>query len=220
MKNYLVLLMTLLIFSKIEAQRKIKYEINAGSAYLDLNNINLNRKFGYQAGIGVDIKLGHHFYLNGQLNYQRFRMDLNGLSRNELYYDFIEYKPKVNLSYLILPIAIKYNIPKTHITLLAGAQINYKISGNVEYPNGVKVDTAIIFYKTTYNWFGGIEYNIPIRNNRSIFINAKYYSSIGNGYNLNMSRHGYKSYGYLFTVGYRFYKYIINSTIEGRVNNQ
>lgn len=215
MKQKLIILFLLgTIFTNISAQNsldRITFGIKGG---FNISTIK-ETQFGYISneynpiiskvgGFYVSIPIYKRLSIQSELLYSEMgtKSKYSTSSYNPPYYTGalfgFAYGDKLNLAYLSIPVMVKYTIPKTALSLMAGPQIGYLLSAKLNYygPKDYKSSMS----GTEVAGVIGAEYDFPFRFN----ISARYQTGFTNIANDNV--YDVKNELLSFTIGYVFKK--------------
>lgn len=166
---------------------------------------------GLNAGVQTEIPLFTNFFLQPELSY-------SSMGAKEVYpiYDTTapnnEIVLKSILHYVVVPVLVKYKIPKTGIGIFLGPQVGYLVGVTNSISNTTINEKDESNYKADFSVVFGAEYYLPA----GFGISARYQLGISNiqkpeyidfsDYPSNISPKSIsvRNNAFNFTVGYRF----------------
>lgn len=155
----------------------------------------------YTGGIYVSFPLSKQLYLQPELNFRT----QNTKSSANLEAGNIPGTAKLNMSYINVPVLVKYNLTKTNFSFYAGPQVGFLTGGKVNQ-SGSSFDIREGMRKIDFSGTYGIEYYFPVNNKNAITLNARYTTGFTDILKraLVLNENNGKNKGYSITVGLRW----------------
>lgn len=214
MKKAIVALSALLLTSGAFAQEKkassadekIQFGIKAGVNIAQLHAKDEDQSSstksiaGLNAGVFVRFGLSKSFGIQPELTYSR----LGG--KQSLEDDGVKLTDKTTLDYLTLPVLAKYTIGTSGVSVYAGPQVGFFLSGKDKATGAVDgagsgEQSASVKAKTDFAGVLGLEYQIP---STKFNVSARYNLGLTNISKEATDNSSVKTRAFTFTIGYRF----------------
>jgi hypothetical protein len=181
---------------------------NNGSSYT--SKLPSNSIIGLIGGVHAEVNLGKNFYLQPELSYSQLGAKNATQSADSTLLNRLELKSV--LHYLVLPVLVKYKLPKTGASIFIGPQYGYLLGVTNTINSTTINDKDNSNYKSDISGIVGAEYFFPI----GLGISARYQLGITNiqkpeYVNLSNLPQGVvaqsisvRNSAFSFTIGYRF----------------
>jgi hypothetical protein len=206
-------------------EKKARFGVHAGANISSVNSkitySNLGTSYstelpfssitGFVGGVHAEVYLGNHFYLQPELAYSQL-----GAKAVSLISDTTTPSGKLEvksiLHYVVLPVLVKYRLPKTGASIFIGPQYGYLLSTTNKINNTTINEEDKSNYKSDLSGIVGAEYYFPA----GLGISARYqlgittiqkpeYVDISDlPFGVVAKSISVRNSAFTFTIGYRF----------------
>jgi hypothetical protein len=188
-----------------ERYERLGFGVHAGWSRSYISGDHFESKPGFIGGFSANIRVYGNFYVQPEVNFQQQGAKFKGPYRID---DMLFGEAELNMSYLNVPVLLKYRIAPTNLSVYLGPQIGFKLSAKHNVDNGGFNFASDNIKDTDFSGVYGLEYFFALPDERVAFVvNARYFNSFTDFSkypDLNMPNSSYKNSGFAFTLGLRF----------------
>lgn len=211
-----ILIATLLlsaIISFSQQVRKVKFGVHAG---INVANITVKTQgitytpsslIGLNAGLSAELPVSKSIAIQPELDFSQLG------AKTKVPYNVLgpifsgstdnsDYTVKSTLNYLVLPVLVKFKVPRTGLGIYIGPQYGLLISESDNYKNNtqsISVNGKKDYNSSDFSGIFGAEYFFPV----GVGIAARYQLGFAN-IQKDAGNVTVKNHAFSFTVGYRF----------------
>lgn len=187
-------------------EKRVSFGFQAGWSSSHISGDTFGSKSGFIGGINATVPVSRNFFVQPEVNYQK----LGGKYRGNTFVigDIIYRYAELEVSYLNVPVLVKYRIAPTNLNVYAGPQIGFRLKAKDRLDDGNSFDLNNV-KSTDFSGVFGLEYfvRLPEEKNVALVLNARYMTGFTNFAKYtysNMPEDSYRNNAFMVTLGLRF----------------
>lgn len=184
---------------------KISFGAHTGLSVSNISGHNFEAKNGFAGGVSATLPVARNFYIQPEVNFQQ-----QGAKyiKEFIIGDVVYRNAQLNMSYLSVPLLLKYRITPTNLSIYAGPQAGFKLSAKEYIDSGSYNFKSNNVSNTDFSGTYGLEYFFWLPDEKMAFVlNARHFIGVTNfaSYSyVNMPDNSYQNRGFVFSLGFRF----------------
>ncbi|SHF79108.1 Outer membrane protein beta-barrel domain-containing protein [Fodinibius roseus] len=184
---------------------RITFGAHAGWSVSNISGNHFEAKSGFTGGVSATLRMGGNFYIQPEVNFQQ-----QGAKyvKEFIIGDVVYRDAQLNMSYLQVPLLLKYRIAPANLSIYAGPQVGFKLSAKEYIDGGSYNYESNNVRNTDFSGTYGLEYFFWRPDENVAFVlNARHFIGFTNFANYsyaNMPDNSYQNHGFVFSLGLRF----------------
>ena len=188
-----------------QRHQQIGFGIHAGWSMTRISGNTFDGKAGFIGGVHANFPIGKSFFVQPEINFLQAggKYETDEFTIGDVRYRHAE----LNMTYLNVPVLLKYRIKPIDLDIFVGPQIAFNLHAKNKVGAGETYDAYNV--KDTYvAGVYGLEYSLPIPDSGvNLFVNARYatgFTDFASDADPNMPNDGYRNNVLAFLLGFRF----------------
>lgn len=183
----------------------ISFGVHAGLSVSNISGNYFEAKSGFTGGVSATLRIAGNFYIQPEVNFQQQGANY---AKEFMMGDVVYRDAQLKMSYLNVPLLLKYRIGSTNLSIYAGPQVGFKLSAKEYIDGGSHNYESNNVGDTDFSGTYGLEYSFWRPDENVAFVlNARHFIGFTNFANysyVNMPDDSYQNHGFVFSLGLRF----------------